>query len=200
VNESRNHHTELTDVTDSVLIVIDLQRHFLDKLDNEIVEPLLNRIGWIVEVAVKLGVPVIVTAEDISEVGTTVSEVANAFPDGTVQHDKTIFGLGGDRDVLAAVQDLGRNSVVLVGLETDVCVMQSALGLLQHGFRVVALSDATASPGPCHDAGLSRMRDAGVIISTVKGTFYEWVRGLKFTDEHLGGSPLIGDAPDGVRL
>lgn len=187
-------------MTDSVLIVIDLQRHFLDKLADETVEPLVNRIRWIVEVAVKLGVPVIATAEDISEVGTTVSEVADEFPESTVQHNKMIFGLAGDRDILGAVQDLGRNSVVLVGLETDVCVMQSALGLLQHGFRVVALSDATASPGPCHDAGLSRMRDAGVVISTVKGTFYEWSRTLAFMDEHLDASRLISDAPDGVHL
>ena len=89
---------------------------------------------------------------------------------------------------------------MIVGLETDVCVMQSALGLQQRGFRVVVLSDATASPGPCHEAGIARIRDSGVVISTVKGTFYEWVRSLDFADRHLDPEIWSGPRADGVSL
>lgn len=198
--KNQKHHAELTDVSDSVLFVIDVQRHFLDKLDDHLVEPLVNRIGWIAGIAVELGVPIVATAEEVAEVGPTVPEVARVFAAGTTEHNKMVFGLAGDPDILGAVRELGRTTAVLVGLETDVCVMQSALGLLEHGFRVVVLSDATASPGPSHDAGLLRMRDAGVIVSTVKGTYYEWVRTLAFMDEHLDDSPLLTDAPSGVYL
>lgn len=190
----------LTDVDDSVLIVIDVQQSFVDKLDPADVSPLVNRISWIVRIAVGLGVPIVATAEDIGERGTTVPQVAAEFPPGTEHHDKMIFGLAGDPAILSAVESHQRRTAVFVGLETDVCVMQSALGLLQRGFRVVVLSDATASPGPCHDAGLMRMRDAGVIVSTVKGTFYEWVRTLEFADEHLPPEVWTGPRPDGIHL
>jgi len=62
------------------------------------------------------------------------------------------------------------------------------------------LSDATASPGPCHKAGIDRMRDAGVIISTVKGTFYEWVRSLDFADAHLDPETWTAPRPDSIHL
>jgi len=176
-------HQALTDVDDSVLIVIDVQRSFLEKLPKKQVAQLINRISWMVQVAVRLNVPIVATAEDISEEGTNVAQIADFFPDGTKEHNKMSFGLAGDAAILSAVEKTHRNTAVIVGLETDVCVMQSALGLLQKGFRVVVLADATASPGPCHDAGILRMQNAGVIISTVKGTFYEWTRTVDFLKE-----------------
>lgn len=196
--QSSSH--SLTDVEDSVLIVIDVQRSFLDKLAAPDAEPVVERISWIVRIAAMLDVPIVATAEDIAELGTIVPAVADEFPEGIIQHDKMTFGLAGDSVILAAVEEHGRRTAVLVGLETDVCVMQSALGLLQHGFRVVVLSDATASPGPCHEAGISRMRDAGVVISTVKGTFYEWVRSLDFADQHLESEIWTAPRPDSIFL
>ena len=69
--------------------------------------------------------------------------------------------------------------MVVVGLETDVCVAQTCLGLQQVGYRAVAVEDATSSPPPHHDHGIKRMRDAGVTILSTKGLFYEWVRDLE---------------------
>lgn len=190
----------LTDRDDSVLIVIDVQQPFVDKLAADEQAPIVNRIAWVVKMAATLGIPIVVTAEDIAEVGPTVPAVAESLPGGTVQHDKMTFGLAGSPDILSAVEAHGRRTAVIVGFETDVCVMQSALGLLERGFRVVVLSDATASPGPCHDAGITRMRDAGAIISTVKGTFYEWIRSLDFADEHVDPETWTGPRPEGVYL
>ena len=193
-------HQQLTDRDDSILIVVDVQRPFVDKLDEGIAGPLLNRIRWTIEMAVRLKIPVVVTAEDIESVGTTIPFIAKVLPEGTTEHDKMTFGLCGDPVILGEVESTGRRTAVLVGFETDVCVMQSALGLLQHGFRVVVLADATGSPGECHQAGISRMRDAGAVISTVKGTFYEWVRTLHFADEHLDSEIWSGDRPHGISL
>lgn len=196
----RSTHQQLTDRDDSVLIVIDVQRAFVDKLDEVVAGPLLNRIRWTVEMAGRLDIPVVVTAEDIETVGTTIPFIAEVLPEGTTEHDKMTFGLGGDPLIVGDVESSGRRTAVLVGFETDVCVMQSALGLLQRGFRVVVLADATGSPGECHEAGISRMRDAGTVISTVKGTFYEWVRTLHFADEYLDAKVWSGERPDGILL
>ena len=196
----RSIQQQLTDRADSVLVVVDVQHSFVDKLNEGEAGPLLNRIRWTVEMAGFLNIPIVVTAEDIESVGETVPFVAEVFPDGTTEHDKTTFGLCGDPLILGAIELTGRRTAVLVGFETDVCVMQSALGLLQRGFRVVVLSDATGSPGRCHEEGILRMRDAGAVISTAKGTFYEWVRTLNFADEHLDPKIWSGDRLDGALL
>ena len=89
-------------------------------------------------------------------------------------------------------------TTVLVGLETDVCVAQSALGLAAAGYRVAVIDDACGSPAPNHAAGLRRLRDAGVVVTNTKGIFYEWVRDLAVHGKVLGA---IGrEPPPGVRL
>lgn len=172
----------LLDVDDSVLIAVDVQRAFLDKLSPDDNERLLGRICWLVRVAYALRVPLVVTAEDISTLGSVHSRLADAFPPGTPIYNKMSFGLAADPDILAAIERAGRKTMVLVGLETDVCVAQSAIGLLQEGYRVAALADATGSPGTGHVLGLDRMRDAGVMILGLKGLYYEWQRTVERAD------------------
>jgi nicotinamidase-related amidase len=98
----------------------------------------------------------------------------------------------GIRDAVAAT---GRRTAVLVGAETDVCVAQSAIGLRDLGYRVVAVSDATFSPGSMHDHGLARMRDAGVEIRHAKGIYYEWVRTLAAARGLISEHPELADPP-----
>ena len=189
----------LTDADDSVLAIIDVQQEFLDKLDRDQQNLLVNRISWITEMAGRLNIPMVVTAEDLNKKQGTVQQVAQKLPRGVKEFNKMSYGLTGDEEILHAIEKTGRNTVILVGLETDVCICQSALGLLEKGYRVVILEDAVGSPHPCHDQGINRMRDAGVIISSVKGTFYEWQRNVD------RGNSIFGDVydmkpPKGVYL
>ena len=91
--------------------------------------------------------------------------------------------------ILEAVRKTGRNTAVLVGLETDVCVAQSALGLLQEGFDVVAVADACGSPGTGHDFGLKRMKGAGVVVTSAKTVQFEWVRTVEGAKEQRARLP-----------
>ena len=183
----------LIDVDDSVLIVIDVQDYFLAKLPPEAAGYLVDRIGWIVEVAVRLKVPIVVTAEDIPRLGGVVPAITNKLPPESFVFNKMVFGLGADQDIVAALEDTGRNTAVVVGLETDGCVAQSALGLVQRGFEVVLLADATSSPGSGHEVGLERMRRAGVLVSSVKSLYYEWIRTVARDNqfmENFGGGGI----------
>jgi nicotinamidase-related amidase len=67
-------------------------------------------------------------------------------------------------------------------METDVCVMQSAISLLENGFKVMALLDAVATTDWDEHVGIGRMRDAGVMIGSVKSLFYEWIRSVGIID------------------
>ncbi len=160
------------------LIVIDVQDYFLAKLPLDWRKPLIERIAWLMQVASILEIPVIATAEDMASDGPLVPELEKQLRAGASVHDKKVFGLCGQSDIFAAVRQTGRSECVLVGLETDVCIAHSALGLIDQGFRVAAIEDATASPPPHHEAGLRRMAAGGVILTTTKGIYYEWVRDL----------------------
>lgn len=172
----------LLDADDSVLIVIDVQAAFLDKLPPSDGERLLRRICWLVGVARCLEVPLIVTAEDVPNLGSVHPQIAEALPPGTQVHNKMSFGLAADPVILAAIERTGRKTAVLVGLETDVCVAQSAIGLLQNGYRVATVADATDSPGTGHAFGLERMQATGVLTLGLKGLYYEWLRTVERAD------------------
>lgn len=190
-------HT-LVDCDDSMLIVIDVQAAFLEKLPAAERSPLLSRICWLIGAATWLGIPLVLTAEDIPNLGGVAPEIAQMAPD-IPTHNKLAFGLAADPDILGAVVHTGRRTTILVGLETDVCVAQSALGLLERGYRVVAVADATGSPGNAHSAGLDRMRDAGVLIVNVKNLYYEWVRTVERAHRFRAECAHLG-VPEGVRL
>ena len=170
--------TGLIDRHRSCLVVIDVQQYFLDKLPLDWRGPLVERIAWLMRVATALDIPLIATAEDIANDGPLVPDLVRELPAGTVVHDKMVFGLAGQHAILDAVKATGRSEMILVGLETDVCIAHSALGLMDAGFRVAVIEDATASPPPHHEAGLRRIAGAGGIVTNCKGIHFEWVRDL----------------------
>jgi len=164
----------------SCLLVIDVQQHFLDKLPLGWRGPLVGRIAWLMRAAGALGIPVVATAEDVERLGPLVPALARCLPAGAPPvFDKRVFGLWGQADIRAALEALGRDCFVLAGLETDVCVAQSALGLRAAGYRAAVVTDACGSPPPNHEHGLRRLAGTGTVITTVKGVFYEWTRDVE---------------------
>jgi nicotinamidase-related amidase len=155
-----------------VLIVIDAQPGFypadLPDAERAAAAQALDRAAWLVALAHRLEVPVVVTEEEPEDNGHTDPRLAVS-----PAHVKPTFGLAGTPAILA---DVTRPAAVLVGFETDVCVYQSAVGLLDAGRQVLVVEDATFSPGEMQARGLSRLRDAGARLTHAKALGYEWVR------------------------
>ncbi len=166
----------LIDRDDSLLAVIDTQRGFLERVEAPRAGAFLDRISWLVGVAVRLDVPLVVTVENPADWGGVHPSVAAELPGQLVVHEKRSFGLGDDPQVWQPLSALGRSTVILCGMETDVCVAQSALGLMDAGMRPHVVADATTSPRDGHELGLERLRGAGVPLVSAKGVFMEWVR------------------------
>ena len=177
MSQTHKNHS-LINPEDSILIVIDVQDGFLEKLEPGQSEDVLKRVCWLVEVAKWRQIPLLVTAEELDQLP-LAEELSKILPADTKVFNKLIFGLKDQADIFAALQASGRKTAVLVGLETDVCVAHSALGLLDEGYRVVVVSDATGTPAPNQESGLRRMENAGVILLNTKGLFYEWMRSVK---------------------
>lgn len=172
---------KLLDADDSVLIVIDVQDAFLNKLTLPESELLLSRVCWLIKVAQWKQIPIVVTAEELEQ-QPLASMLVQSLPAGTPIFDKVSFGLAYQPDILGAVEQAGRKTTVLIGLETDVCVAQSAIGLLDQGYRVAIVADATGSPAPGQELGLSRMQSAGALVVSTKSLFYEWLRTVEMVN------------------
>ena len=191
----------LVDLDDSLLVVIDAQPYFFDKLAPELRRPLLQRITWITAVAAWHGIPIVVTAEDVPRCGAAAPEITAVLPPGTPVLDKMVFGLAGQPDVLATVEASGRRTAVLAGLETDVCVAQSAVGLAERGYRIVVPVDAVGTPGPVAEAaGLERLRGIGALLTCIKSLHYEWLRGVEAAGRFRAQAPTLVEPPPGVVL
>jgi nicotinamidase-related amidase len=169
----------LLDVDDCVLIVIDLQPGFYlnrDDVREEEFAAVVAATARLAGLADVLAVPVVLTEELPDVNGGTAAEVMERLPAGSPVLPKPVFDLAADDAIRAAVQRTGRRHAVLAGLETDVCVLHSAVGLLEHGLAVSAVVDALFSPGEAQQAGLERLRQHGVDLISAKGVFYDWVR------------------------
>ena len=189
--------SSLIEVSDSLLLAIDIQPHFVKKESKNEPNPLLQRMCWVIKVANWLSVPVIVTAEDIPHTGNISEEIVEVLLPDTKIYNKMTFGLAAQPAILEALQETRRKTAVLIGYETDVCVAHSALGLLDLGYRVVVVADATGSPGNAHQIGIERIRQAGGIILSAKSLYYEWVhtveRALEFEASGI-------KTPEGILL
>lgn len=188
----------LIDPDDSVLVIIDVQADFLDRVENETKAGVLERIAFLAGSARFCDIPIIASVESPDDWGGLHPGLLEAVGDAPVLR-KVVFGLADDPLVGPAVRATERRTAVLVGLETDVCVAQSALGLLDEGYRVVVVEDAVGSPGTAHAAGLDRMRRAGVIPVVAKQLHYEWMRTVERARAFRAERPDF-ENPPGVLL
>lgn len=176
----------LLDRDDCVLVVVDAQPGFLP---NE-AEQALARMAWLVAVAARLRVPVVVTEEEPERNGATHPRIAGLLPPAAPVFSKSTFGLAATPGILAAVRATGRRTALVVGCETDVCVAQSAIGLRAAGFAVVVVEDAAFSPGEMHERGLARIAAEGVVRNHAKGVTYEWLATVEHAHAVLGDETL----------
>ena len=188
----------LLEPADSLLIVVDVQEGFLARVEAERKVGLVERIAFLAATARHLGIPRIATVESPADWGGLHPGLVAALAGDPVL-PKTVFGLADDPAVFPAGVATGRRTAVLVGMETDVCVAHSALGLLDAGYRVVVVEDAVASPGGAHRLGLERVAQAGALLVCSKQLHYEWLRTVAAARRFRAEHPDVADPP-GVLL
>ena len=159
----------------SSLVIIDVQP-VLTKTIFE-VERVLSRIAFLAKVARLLEIPIFTTEQNPSRMGAT-HESLQPLIDPARTFSKMSFDAGGCREFLLALeQDFEvRKQVVIVGLETHICVAQTAQGLKNSGYEVVVCPDAvSARTQERHKLGMERIRDAGCVPAHTESVAYEWL-------------------------
>jgi len=157
-------------VLDSYLILLDLQDRILQTLQGR--DRLLERATTLAEGARHLEVSILLTEQIPEKLGATIAP----FPAlASSVFSKHHFSAAHATGLVTALQANGCRSVILAGIETHICIQQSALDLASLGFRVGVVADATtAGTALDHDWGLRRMMSRGIEILTVESILMEW--------------------------
>ncbi len=158
---------------DSILVVIDVQDKLLSRIPTA--TSLVKNIAFLLDVAQLLDVPVRATEQYPQGLGGTTAELARRLPRPPVA--KTAFSCCGAGTFLEELEMLYRPQIVLTGMETHVCVSQTAFDLLQAGLQVYLPVDALGARFAIdHEIALRRLERAGAVLTTVEAIAFEWLR------------------------
>lgn len=159
----------------SVLLIVDAQARLAPHIADH--EAVLARLEALAAAARGFGVPVLVTEHCPDQLGPTVATLREPLTSQAViakQH----FGAADEPALRARLQSLARQQVVIAGMETHVCVMQTALGLCALGYAVWIAADATGSR-PARQAdrvwALDRLERAGCVLAGTETVLFEWL-------------------------
>jgi nicotinamidase-related amidase len=158
------------------LIVVDIQEKLLPAIANK--ELLVKNAQLLIRLAGMIGLPILSTTQYARGLGGTVPEIASLLSNSPAL-DKTEFGCFNNSGFCTAIKTLpgNRTTVLLCGMETHICVMQTALGAMNQGYLVHVASDAVGSRSEWnYHIGLNRVQDAGAVISSTEMMMYELLR------------------------
>ncbi|MBL8643738.1 MAG: hydrolase [Rhodospirillaceae bacterium] len=165
------------------LLIVDVQERLLPAMHEG--ERMVERCGILMQAAQRLGVPVTISEQYKKGLGPTIARLDNLKGDAPVL-EKMHFSCAADAGIVSRVQGLNKRQLVIAGIESHVCVLQSALGFKAMGLEVVVVADATTSRKPeSVDLALGRYRAAGVGVVNTEMALFEWL--------HVAGTPEFKD-------
>ncbi len=154
----------------AVLLAIDLQPSLIDVIPDG--RRVLSRCQLAVAAAQGIGLPIVFTEQVPAKLGVTHPAVRDLAPDAPALAKDTFSALADDA-VLAAIREHDAEHVILCGLETPVCIYQTALGALASDLQVTVLTDAVgARRGDDAAVCFSALRHAGIHLLPVETVFY----------------------------
>ena len=158
------------------LVVVDIQQKLLPPIFQK--DQLVRNAKLLIRAAGILKIPAVVSTQYAKGLGGTVPEIAALLPE-TEAIDKNLFSCFGSDAFCTLLKRLpgNRNTLLLCGMESHICVMQTALAALREGYLVHVASDAVSSRTEWNwKIGLDRMRAAGAVISSTEMMIYELMR------------------------
>jgi nicotinamidase-related amidase len=182
------NNQKLLDVNDCVLIVIDVQDKLLPQIAYK--ERLIKNIVTLVKFAEIINLPIVWTEQD--NLGPTNSEIKDELTK-LKPFNKLIFNCFGIKPFEKKLKELKRNTLIITGMETHICVTQTALHALtcEPNYTVHIISDAVSSRNVDNwRVGLDRLHTAGAVISSTEMVIFELLRQAG-TDEFRATLPMV---------
>ncbi len=167
-------HPALANSEDSVLVVIDPQEKLVKMIHNR--EEVVAAIKRLVAFASIFDIPVVLTEHYPQGLGYSIDEVREALP-SYAPITKRIFSCFGVSEFAEALAAVGRRRLLVVGIETHICVCQTVHDALHYGYVVQVVADGTGARKLYdHETALARMRQEGAVVTTSESLIYEVIR------------------------
>lgn len=165
-------HPDLVDRKKAGLLIIDIQ----DRVNQAMQDPdnVINNSIKLVETFKLLNRPIWLTEQYPSGLGPTNARLIAALPEPVLRREKIRFSCTGDQSLVDEILQSGTRQLVVIGVESHVCVFQSAMDLLANGFQIFIPADAVSSRRKLDwETGLHRARAAGINVTTTEMVIFE---------------------------
>lgn len=166
----------LLDRDTTVLVVIDIQEKLCRAMDGEVLGRLGKNVGILLQAAVELGIPVVMTEQYPQGLGETLPELKEAAG-GAEALTKMTFSCCGEPKFLDRMKALGRKQALVVGMEAHVCVLQTVVELLDEGYVVHLVKDAVMSRSPENwTVGVETAQSAGAVVTCTEAALFQLLK------------------------
>jgi nicotinamidase-related amidase len=171
------------------LVVVDVQEKLCRAMDAQVLEKLTGNIAILMETAAELGVPTICTEQYVRGLGETLPALKEKLTAPALE--KMTFSCCGGEGFLETLEKSGRRKVILTGMETHVCVLQTALDLLSKGYTVHLVVDAVMSRKKANwQIALQAMAAAVVVLTSTETVVFQLLK-VAGTEEFKKLSKLV---------
>jgi nicotinamidase-related amidase len=182
-------------------LIIDVQEFFLSQIDTRLRSKLETNIKNFARLLGYFRIPMVATLErPIDQKGALPREIVKHVSSDAKIFEKDFFDLTKEKKIADYIARLKKKQVIVAGCETDVCVLQSCLGLLAIGYDVYVVEELVFSSSPNVDAAIARMKAAGAVFVTYKSLYYELIEavdGARHSEKVLATfGPFPVDLPD----
>lgn len=164
----------------SQLLIIDIQERLASAMPEKVLANVMQNNAILLQAAEKLAIPVVRSEQYPKGLGHTHAGISAHLPGNAVSIEKTCFScseVDGFHELLAKHN---RQQVVITGIESHICVLQTALQLQRQGYSVYVVEDAICSRKKLnHKNAVERLRQNGIIVSNTESVLFEWLRDAK---------------------
>jgi nicotinamidase-related amidase len=177
------------DAGNSALVIIDVQEKLCQAMDEKVLKHLVKNAGILMDAAAELNIPTLVTEQYVKGLGETLPELKGRI--SSPAFEKMAFSCCGDAAFVEKMKSLGKKQVIVAGMESHVCVLQTVIELLDAGFIVHVVRDAVMSRRKDNwFVGLEAARDAGAVITSTEAALFQLLR-VAGTEEFKKLSKLV---------
>ncbi|NTV50774.1 MAG: hydrolase [Geobacteraceae bacterium] len=174
----------------AVLVVIDVQEKLCIAMDEVVLKQLVKNVGIMLDSAAELNIPVLITEQYVKGLGTTLPELKEKAPLASY-YEKMTFSCCGSAEFVDAIKSSGKTQVIITGMETHVCVLQTVIELRDAGLDVHVVKDAVMSRSKQNwQTALQAMTLAGAIPTCTESALFQLLK-VAGTDEFKKLSKLV---------
>ena len=162
------------DKEDTVLLIVDIQEKLAAVMTEK--DKVVRNNLHLIELAKMIKMPVMVTEQYPRGLGATVKDIRDALPFYRPV-EKMTFDCCGQPPFLEELKEHNKRNVVLTGMETHICVLQTCIGLLKGGINVHIVQDAVCSRTRENwKTGVEFMREAGAVVTSTETTLFQLLK------------------------